>query len=70
MAHGACLLYGQARGLAPVLGRRLLGAAVGLQGALGVQVLGKVGLAAHQGPLLLRVLLGLHFPPSVFLHLP
>lgn len=61
-----CVLYrlrgrwrGLAAGLAPVLGQQLVGSAVSLQGVLGEEVLRQLGLAAHQGPLLLQIFLGL-----------
>lgn len=47
----------QGRRLAAVLGQQLVGSAVSLQGVLGVEVLRQLGLAAHQGPVLLQVLL-------------
>lgn len=43
--------------LAAVLGQQLVGSAVSLQGVLGVEVLRQLGLAAHQSPVLLQVLL-------------
>lgn len=43
--------------LAAILGQQLVGSAVSLQGVLGVEVLRQLGLAAHQGPVLLQVLL-------------
>lgn len=43
--------------LAAVLGQQVVGSAVSLQGVLGVEVLRQLGLAAHQSPVLLQVLL-------------
>lgn len=43
--------------LAAILGQQLVGSAVSLQGVLGVEVLRQLGLAAHQSPVLLQVLL-------------
>lgn len=43
--------------LAPVLGEQLTGSAVSFQGFLGVGVLRQLGLAAHEGTILLQLLL-------------
>lgn len=52
--------------LAPVLGEQLTGSAVSFQGFLGVGVLRQLGLAAHEGTILLQLLLCLRCPVRLY----